>query len=148
LTPGIEDAERLQGFTAGWTEAGASGSRGVGLRWKLVGNAVTTGVAHWVGERLASPGHYDASQDPPLALGRPWPSAAWGGGGEVYVSHASPWPRHEPYQHLSNLVDFTQARPLSHRGAAGFLGRTARAKLRFVEEFILDVKEHVELTAA
>ncbi len=53
--PHICDAERLQGFPTDWTLPGAiDRPRGVGARWKMVGNAVNVRVA-WgrVGERHA-----------------------------------------------------------------------------------------------
>lgn len=73
----IEDAERLQGFPAGWTEAawpvqgvgvtahrnGATkgdsgeknGEKGAAARFQLIGNAVTVQVAEWLGKRLMRP---------------------------------------------------------------------------------------------
>jgi DNA (cytosine-5)-methyltransferase 1 len=147
VTPDIEHAEQLQGFPAGWTEAAGGNGHGRGHRWKLVGNAVTAGVAKWVGDRLADPGRYDRTSDVPLTSGDRWPNAAWGGAGEAFVADVSFWPRLDPYQHLSDVVVPAESAPLSHRGTAGFLNRASRAKLRFVEEFILDVKEHVEFTA-
>jgi DNA (cytosine-5)-methyltransferase 1 len=147
VTPAIEHAEQLQGFPAGWTEAAGGNGNGRGHRWKLVGNAVTAGVAQWVGERLAEPGTYDATGDEPLIPGSRWPNAAWGGDGEAFVAEASFWPRLDACQHLSDVAVPAECRPLSHRGAAGFLNRANRGQLRFVEEFMLDVKEHVELTA-
>lgn len=146
VTPSIEDAEALQGFERGWTEAALAHGR-KGLRWKLVGNAVTTGVAEWLGERLATPGAYDESEATPLADTDRWPSAAWGGSGERWRSQASMWPEQKPYQHLADVLDHGALTPLSHRAAAGFLSRTARAKLRFDEDFLLAVKRHVEFTA-
>src|SRR5581483_4102304 len=54
--PDIRDAERLQGFEAGWTQpALQDGTRRDGVRWKLVGNAVSVPVSRWVGERLNDP---------------------------------------------------------------------------------------------
>jgi DNA (cytosine-5)-methyltransferase 1 len=44
VVPGVEDAERLQGFPRGWTVAATEIERRKGTRWKLVGNAVTVGV--------------------------------------------------------------------------------------------------------
>lgn len=44
-TPGIEDAERLQGFAVDWTTAGWEAAKGDRLRWCLVGNAVSVPVA-------------------------------------------------------------------------------------------------------
>lgn len=148
VTPRIEDAEQLQGFPVDWTRAAGGDGRGRGHRWKLVGNAVTVGVARWVGERLASPGSYDGTNDRPLAPAASWPSAAWGGAGQAFIAEVSNWPRHDPYRHLTEVMDPGAAPPLSQRGAAGFLERAARAKLRFVEDFILDLKEHVASTTA
>jgi DNA (cytosine-5)-methyltransferase 1 len=55
FTPNLIDAERLQGFPAGWTAAAATmGSRGLGRRWRLIGNAVSVPVAEWVGERIGT----------------------------------------------------------------------------------------------
>ncbi|TIT81008.1 MAG: DNA (cytosine-5-)-methyltransferase, partial [Mesorhizobium sp.] len=53
-TPGIEDAERLQGFPAGWTAAARDTNKGERGRWRLVGNAVSVPVATWVGQRLVA----------------------------------------------------------------------------------------------
>jgi DNA (cytosine-5)-methyltransferase 1 len=147
VTPAIDHAEQLQGFPAGWTEAAGGNGNGRGHRWKLVGNAVTAGVAKWVGDRLAEPGSYDASSDQRLAPGSRWPNAAWGGNGKAFVAEASFWPRLDPCQHLRDIAVPAQCKALSHRGAAGFLDRASRGQLRFVEEFMLDVKEHVEVTA-
>lgn len=148
VVPGIEDAEQLQGFPRGWTAAAGGNGRGRGPRWKLVGNAVTVGVASWLGERLAPPGSYDASEDGPLPAGRRWSNAAWGANGEVWASAVSFWPRELGYQHLTDLVDVDAAEPLSYKGSAGFLDRANRGTLHFVEDFLLDVKDHVEATGA
>lgn len=146
VTPSIEDAEAMQGFDRGWTEAALAHGR-AGIRWKLVGNAVTTGVAEWLGRRLAQPGVYDSSEATELSLGAKWPTAAWGGNGQRWRSHVSMWPERREYQHLADLLDPAGLTPLSHRAASGFLSRTARAKLRFDEDFILAVKRHVEAVA-
>lgn len=70
--PSIEAGERLQGFPSGWTvDAGPEG-----LRWKLVGNAVTVSVANWIGQRLVNPDEPVSVARAPLdQLGR-WPTAA------------------------------------------------------------------------
>jgi len=147
VVPRLEHAEQLQGFPVDWTIAAGGGDRGRGPRWKLVGNAVTVGVARWLGARLSEPGSYDGSSDRALALGDRWPNAAWGGKGQAWASDASCWPRQEPYSHLTDIIAPAEAVPLSHKASAGFLGRTSRAKLRFSEDFLLDVKEHVAFTA-
>jgi DNA (cytosine-5)-methyltransferase 1 len=45
LTP--TECERLQGFPDGWTEGFPKG-----VRYKMIGNAVTVNVANWIGERI------------------------------------------------------------------------------------------------
>src|SRR5262249_12660226 len=45
VTPDIRDAERLQGFPAGWTAAASpTSAKRNGPRWRLVGNAVSVPV--------------------------------------------------------------------------------------------------------
>lgn len=146
VTPSVEDAEALQGFSRGWTSA-AGTQRQKGARWKLVGNAVTVGVAEWLGRRLADPGEYDEAEAEPLGAGDRWPAAAWGRGGRRWHSHVSMWPEVGPYTHLRDVLDEMRVVPLSYRAAAGFFERTQRAKLRFDQEFILAVKRHVETMA-
>jgi DNA (cytosine-5)-methyltransferase 1 len=143
VTPGIEVAERLQGFRKGWTNAGAIGARGIGARWKMVGNAVTVGVSDWIGQRLLSPGAWDPSLSSPLPNGSGWPTAAWGENGRVWKVDVSLWPIRKPYKHLTNLLgdDYSQ---LSLRGASGFLSRLDRGNLRAPEQFKIDLKEHNE----
>jgi DNA (cytosine-5)-methyltransferase 1 len=145
LTPTIEDAEAMQGFARGWTEPASFGRRGD--RWKLVGNAVTTGVATWFGGRLVDPGQYDDTEAVPLLHGQKWPTAAWGVKGQRARSSVSLWPTREPYQHLTDLLTLDDCRPLTFRGASGFYDRTARSSLRFDPAFIVDVKEHIDAVA-
>ncbi len=79
VTPDIRDAERMQGFPVDWTKP-ALDVPGVrkGVRWKLVGNAVSVPMANWVGERLRAPETYDGRGDQALEAGVPWPRSAWG----------------------------------------------------------------------
>lgn len=142
VTPSIEDAEALQGFARGWTSAAQTDGR-KSARWKLVGNAVTTGVAAWLGRRLAEPGSYSPSEAEPLLSGDRWPMAAWGSNGQAWKSHVSMWPEQQPYKHLHALLDHQNLTPLSYRATSGFLERTQRAKLRFDSDFIVSVKNHV-----
>lgn len=142
VAPSVEDAEALQSFPRGWTAPAQADGR-KGARWKLVGNAVTTGVAAWLGYRLAEPGSYDSAEAEPLPDGARWPTAAWGGNGQRWKSQVSMWPERRPYTHLLTLLDRQHLTPLSYRAAAGFLERTQRAKLRFDPDFILAVKNHV-----
>lgn len=143
IIPSIEDGERLQGFPPGWT-ASASRVSGRDHRWKLVGNAVTVGIARWVGAELAV---YDAGQEPNLepASAQPtgrWPTAAYGFAGQMWTSDASAWPVREPYEHLGDFLDITSARPLSHRATTGFLRRVDESNLRIDPTFVRDVEMH------
>ncbi|WP_233608251.1 DNA cytosine methyltransferase [Nocardia stercoris] len=74
VTPGITDAERLQGFDPDWTLAAVDvpGVR-AGHRWKLVGNAVSVRMAEWIGSRLAAAdsGRLTVSRSTGTALGHP-----------------------------------------------------------------------------
>ncbi|GGK69522.1 DNA cytosine methyltransferase [Nocardia camponoti] len=142
VTPGITDAERLQGFAADWTApaTNAAGVRG-GHRWKLVGNAVSVRMASWLGEQLASPGEA-LTLGEPLSPGSPWPRAAWGHAGTVYRVDVSTWPVREPYEDLKNFL--TDARLLSPRATAGFLRRTDMGTLRFPPGFLDDVRAHLD----
>lgn len=147
VTPGITDAERLQGFPPDWTVPAVALGR-AGLRFKLVGNAVTVGVAAWLGGRLAHPGSVLNVEETELATGDKWPAAAWGANGRRWRMAVSMWPQQNPYQHLLEIVDREQLKPLSYKAAAGFYSRAERSTLRFDETFLLAMKKHVEVTHA
>lgn len=145
VTPQVEDAEELQGFPRGWT-APADG-RGLknGPRWKLVGNAVTVGVAAWVATRLASPG--EAHADGREWQGRgSWPTAAWGESGTVHVVDVSEYPQLHSYRHLADVVAPETAAALSYRGASGFWRRLQQGNLGRVPGFRDAVVEHIDAT--
>ncbi|MFI8927674.1 DNA cytosine methyltransferase [Streptomyces sp. NPDC053474] len=146
VTPSITDAEQLQGFDKDWTLTEATADQKSGRdRWKLVGNAVTVGVSRWLGERLLDPGEYDESESDLMSDKARWPTAAWGRDGKRWRSYVSMWPQQRPYTHLMDLVDRAGLTPLSYRAAAGFYSRTQKAKLKFDEDFLVDMKQHVEL---
>ncbi|MTV24061.1 DNA (cytosine-5-)-methyltransferase [Nitriliruptoraceae bacterium ZYF776] len=142
VVPNIEEAEQLQGFPAGWTDPVARATKN-GPRWKLVGNAVSTVVADWLVRRLESPGGW-LEEAQTLRAGHRWPSAAWGENGHVAAMNVSTWPERHEYTHLTDLVDVTQAEPLSARATAGFLTRASKGKLRLNEDFILAAKRHLQ----
>jgi len=146
--PSITDGERLQGFPREWTSAAiAAGDRD--HRWKLVGNAVTVGVAAWMGGVLAEGGGGRESASRASAVTVPergWPAAAWGRAGEMWQVEASPWPVREKYQHLREFLDLQEAQPLSHRAALGFLKRLDASNLRIDPRFRNDVESHVRHT--
>lgn len=141
VKPDIRDAERLQGFDPDWTLPAAAVVKR-GHRWKLVGNAVTVDVAHWIGERLRAPGEVVVASGQRLSPGRAWPKAAWNMGDGRREVHASEWPVVRPRTELHRFLQF-QPEPLSVRATAGFLERTQRSSLRFPEGFLDAVREHL-----
>ncbi len=142
VVPSVEDAEVLQGFPRGWTAAADQGRRN-GPRWKLVGNAVTVGVARWLGEQLASHGEFAAKESPWAGNGS-WPAAAWGERSRVFRVDVSEYPCHDPYQHLCEVVDVEAARPLSFKGVRGFWNRLEPTGLGQHPGFRDAVVEHLE----
>lgn len=141
VTPTVEDAEKLQGFPAGWTSAAQPDGKRNGPRWKLVGNAVSVGISSWFGGRLFNPGQMVCSEREHLS-GK-WPMAAWGHDGKVWSVDASMWPVREPYSHLLDLLTIEECVPLSARATAGFLNRAERSTLRFDPEFLVAMKNHL-----
>lgn len=141
--PRIEDAERMQGFEAGWTIPGSDGRRD-GTRWKMVGNAVTVGVSSWAAHRLAVPGSDNATRS---KIGRAWPTASCGGAGRRFAVRVSEFPLQKPYLHLLDIVDPHACMPLTHRAARGFLDRLESGNLGRFPGFRDDVAEHVDVTA-
>ena len=147
-TPDIRDAERLQGLPADWTlPAVEDPDRRNSPRWRLVGNAVSTPVARWVGERLRGDhGTWDAEE--PSRLSGSWPRAAWGDDSGAYAAEGvTTWPRCEPYHALSEFIEH-DLYPLSHRAASGFLERTYKGSLKtFAPGFRDAVASHIATIA-
>jgi DNA (cytosine-5)-methyltransferase 1 len=141
ILPSIEEAEALQGFPSGWTGPAQQSTRN-GPRWKLVGNAVTVGVADWLVERLLAPGDVAVKGVRWDRTGK-WPDAAYGSNGKVWQFEASQWPVQRKYRHLTEVVNTVDASPLSYRATAGFLERASRSKLKFSPEFIADLQAHL-----
>jgi DNA (cytosine-5)-methyltransferase 1 len=139
VMPDIRDAERLQGFPANWTEPAEKISRS-GMRWRLIGNAVSVRAAAWLGRRLLKPGRV---LDFPLSSVRSnhWPSAAWNMGAGRFAVHASEWPVQRRY---TPLVEFLRYAPklLSRKATRGFLERAERSKLRFPEGFLAALRAY------
>ena len=147
VLPRIEDGERLQGFPVRWTRAASTRCSQKGTRWRLVGNAVTVGVARWLGRRLVNPVGRPASGDA-HDVDRPWPLAGYGDNGTVYGVDLSMWPRRYEYKHLSQLVDLESAAPLSTRATGGFHARATNSNLAFDPRFLHDVADHLTHLAA
>lgn len=143
IKPDIRDAERLQGFPVDWTAAAPER-----LRWSLVGNAVTTPVAAWLGRRLTDPGDYDTSRD------REWPqsrgsfprAARFDGSSRKMVEIGSfpLWMKREP---LHRFLKYDGV-PLSTRATAGFLSRAEASSLRFAPGFLDAIRAHLDVMRA
>ncbi|MFF2634393.1 DNA cytosine methyltransferase [Microbacterium sp. NPDC058021] len=144
LKPTVEDAEAMQGFDRGWTAVDGLNARKNGPRWRLVGNAVTVGVAQWLAGRLADPGAVTHGYKPWAPADRGWPTAAWGGNGTVWsVPELSEFPINLAYQHLQDVVSIADAEALSLRASTGFMNRLQRGNLGRHPGFREDVADHI-----
>lgn len=141
VTPHIRDAERLQGFRKNWTKAAERVAR-PGVRWKLVGNAVSVPVGRWLGERLASPGDFELRDVRQLSQGSPWPTVAWNVGDGRCTAPLSEFPKRTKRRHLHEFL-LDEPSLLSEKATAGFLSRTRRSKLRFPNGFIPAIEAHL-----
>ena len=146
VTPDIRDAERLQGFPEDWTQPAEAVAK-PSIRWSLIGNAVTVPVAHWLGQRLATPGAYDSSRDRPLAFDRRWPRAARFNGTMRHAVGINEFPLWAARPPLERFLHHP-GKPLSVRATKGFLSRTERAKLRFAPGFQDRIRDHLETMEA
>lgn len=150
VLPAVEDAEILQGFERGWT-AIADLAGEPSARWKLVGNAVTVPLAHWIGTRVidADRGRLGgvAVSGVVSDLRRPWPDAAFGSAVEpVHVVPASRWPVQLKGLPLEDALDLDGLRPLSHRATRGFLSRVEESGVKIDEALLDDLEGHLAET--
>lgn len=143
VTVGITDAERLQGLPSGWTKPAEEVVR-PGMRWRLVGNAVSVPVARWIGRRLARPGQFQERAMMPLFPGARWPHAAWNVGDGRFRCDLSMWPVQYQRKLLHEFLAATE--PLSPRATAGFLSRARKSSLRFPPGFLDAVQRHLTRT--
>ncbi len=139
--PSLEDAERLQGFDAGWTAPAERVARG-SSRWSLIGSAVSVPVAEWLGGRLLHPGIYNPSRDLEFAESGKAPRAARFDGKKRYAVAIGTDAVGRRPQPLAEFLS-GDGGELSLKAALGFLSRTRRAKLRFDPSFIKAVERHV-----
>lgn len=141
VKPSIEDAERLQGFEAGWTLPAEAVAR-ASSRWGLVGSAVSVPVAEWLGRRLLKPGKYNVVRDGDFPAYGKAPRAARFDGKRRYAVAIGTDPVGKRPDPLAEFLS-GKGEALSLKAAAGFLARTRRAKLRFEPAFIKAVERHV-----
>jgi DNA (cytosine-5)-methyltransferase 1 len=149
VVPDIRDAERLQGFPADWTLPVIDAGGRKGMRWKLVGNAVSVPLATWVGERLrAEPTAIDDSLFSPLEKESKWPIAAWGGPkAKPHAVSLSMWPVRRSSQPLADFLTFPTT-PLSERATAGFYSRLTQSSLRIPPGFLEALRGHLSRITA
>ena len=141
VTPPIEAVERFQGFPPRWTSDLSTEKHGR-KRWRLVGNAVSVPVAEWIGDRLANPGNYDASDDEALVDGARWPKAAWYMGETRMVANVSECPLRKRRGQISKFA--TEQWPdLSKRALAGFVHRACEGNLRYPKGFLAVLKANL-----
>jgi DNA (cytosine-5)-methyltransferase 1 len=137
FTPELQDAERLQGFPAGFTEPANALGR-PSFRWSLVGNAVSVPVAKWVASRIANPAKdWDRTLISPITRG--WPRAATGrrltkNKVERFAVGLGPFPVAVPRPHLHEFLQYP-LKPLSERAAKGFASRLAVTSLNLPDGF-------------
>lgn len=143
--PDIRDAERLQGFPSGWTRP-AEDVTSHRFRWRLVGNAVTTSVAEWLGNCITRMGvskqtHIEAAT---TWKSNGWPQAAYGKPGNDWTPVASSeWPVCRKTEHLAAFLRYPLA-PLSYKAAEGFRTRLARSRLHYETDFMRNLERHCE----
>ena len=141
-TPDIRDAERMQGFQAGWTAPANKVVRD-SHRWKMVGNAVTVDVFEWVGKRLRKPDQLGRTvPGSPIRLGKGWPVAGWNVGQGRYGCSLSAFPVFKDRPALESWLRYP-TKPLSVRATAGFLSRAETSDLRFPPRFLACIRKHL-----
>lgn len=143
VTPDLRDAERMQGFSADWTQPAESVAK-KNARWKLVGNAVSVPAAAWVGQKLADgPSAVDlrvASFDQT----KKWPTAAFGGPRQKALAvSVSMWPVAKARPSLTQFLQFAP-KPLSYKATAGFISRLNSGSLHFPQEFLAALHRHAD----
>ncbi|PPD45554.1 MAG: DNA (cytosine-5-)-methyltransferase [Methylocystis sp.] len=143
IKPDVRDAERLQGFPVDWTAAAPERQR-----WSLVGNAITTPVAAWLGRRLLEPGLYDKARDSDWLLpSGSFPKAARFDGGARKIVDIGPFPQWARRDPLHRFLKYDGV-PLSARATAGFLSRAEASSLRFVPGFLDAIRAHLDVMRA
>lgn len=140
VTPDIRDAERLQGFEAGWTMPAEALAR-ASYRWKLIGNAVTVDVAEWVGKLLLRPPGIPPARAIPMDSGA-WPKAAFGSNKGRFAVACSSWPIQRERPNLADFLRFPP-KPLSAKATEGFLKRLKASRLKYPPEFAAALEEHL-----
>jgi DNA (cytosine-5)-methyltransferase 1 len=129
----IRDAERLQGFPAGWTDIPEASK--IGDRWRLVGNAVSVPLSEWIASRL-SEDRIDLNVEAlPFKNSGPLPQAAFLSDGQWVAVDATSIVADSSSANLRNFLDYP-LKPLSHKAISGYLKRTAEGNKKFPPGFL------------
>ncbi len=142
VTPDIRDAERLQGFPAGWTEPALKSAR-AGHRWKLAGNAVTVDAAEWLGQLIAGQERTVTAHIEPMSDKGSCPRAAYGSREGRYSVRISAFPKANRWTPLAQFLQYP-LRPLSKKASSGFWNRLTRSTLRRPQEFDRSLLRHID----
>lgn len=144
ITPGISDAERLQGFPANWTAVGVLKDERKRSRWKLVGNAVSVPVVEWIGRCIMEKAVIDEPLQSSPFGSKKTAAAAFGATG-IEPSYFSADHEGPDRPCLSSLKDFqlNESSELSLRAASGFLSRIEKSSLKTHPRFIPDLRNFV-----
>jgi DNA (cytosine-5)-methyltransferase 1 len=139
----ISDAERLQGFPVGWTDfTKLAIDAKPGLRWRLIGNAVSTKLSDWIGRRLRSPRRLKGTSEP-VRVNRVWPDAAYGDATGAFVAHVGRWASDTSPIPLSRFISLSSLKPLSSKATEGFLARAQICtNVVYSNRFIASLSRH------
>jgi DNA (cytosine-5)-methyltransferase 1 len=145
----IVDAERLQGFGPNWTNFERIGvDARPGLRWRLIGNAVSTKLSEWVGARMCSPG-VPVGQGTRIDFARRWPDAGYGDKASgAFGVKLSRWPSNAVQKSLSTFLT-APMKPLSARATNGFLNRALTCtNVSYAPHFLESLQRHKNVQAS
>lgn len=146
--PSLEDAERLQGFSVGWTAQAVDSGLPDRVRWRLVGNAISIPVAKWIGERIIAAQHVGVQQaNLPIARTHQSHNFAWGKPGQA--KHTSKLESEGPAQPIITPIstfELRDLRPLSKRAASGFLTRLLKSSLSPDPDFVTDLASYCDMS--
>jgi len=143
-TISLNDAERLQGFEPDWTqEVEQTAGLKKNARWRLIGNAVNTGVSRWLASRFNDPSGYDGVSSLRIAGDR-WPKAAWGSKGKINTVKLSQWPEVCQSPRLERFLK-DPLKPLSVRATNGFLKRALTCtNVTYSKRFLDSLRAHAD----
>lgn len=139
----LNDAERLQGLPAGWTDVFDGDKKAEKARWRLLGNAVCTSMSDWVAERIINPSLDIQCDFTPLNRRKAWPNAAFGRKGKHFEVLASKYPINACYKHLKDFLS-DPLKPLSLRAVNGYYSRVLECSCRPPEKFLDDLRVYIK----